>query len=366
MSKVDEALSPSEALVKRGIFSVSLIIFLDAIAGALGFSVLPYYVENLGGSTTTFGALLSTFSTANIVGSLCTGTASDVFGRKPLLLCSLFGLTLGFAASAFAPSIPMLFVARAVVGFSAGVGSTGRAYLADITSPEQRSKAIASLGGLMMFGYAGGPPIGAAIAGLAGLLGFGKGIVLRTPYFVGAVITLVAMLIIPALMPTVGQIKAAKEAEEEKRSAAASTAAADSKGDGAKAAAEGGTMSRSAMLLLGLMLLANMLSQAGVSCFMVLQPIFIKDAFGATRTPRPESRVPSPATHAGPTRHTRGPHAGRTCREYTRARSAGWGSGQFATMMTTFVLGIAIGQIALFGPVSKKVRLRRDCSKTGV
>lgn len=65
---------------------------------------------------------------ANIIASLWIGGASDKFGRKPLMMLSLIGLAFGFAFTAITPSVKYLFVARAIIGFFAGIGSTGRAY----------------------------------------------------------------------------------------------------------------------------------------------------------------------------------------------------------------------------------------------
>ena len=127
-----EGKDTAEQLVKRGMRSVSIIMFLDALAASLGVSVLPYYVTSLGGTDAQFGAVLSTFAAANIVASLWIGGASDKFGRKPLLMSSLIGLSIGFSLTALTPNVALLFVARATIGFFAGIGSTGRAYGAPV------------------------------------------------------------------------------------------------------------------------------------------------------------------------------------------------------------------------------------------
>ena len=133
-------MADSNALRSRGLFYASLILFVDALAASLGISVLPYFVNEIGGDPATFGFLFSTFAAANIIASLWIGAASDKLGRKPLLVSSLFGMSLGFFGTGLTTSIPVLFAARATIGFFAGVGSTARAYVADLCpSQEQRA-----------------------------------------------------------------------------------------------------------------------------------------------------------------------------------------------------------------------------------
>ena len=263
----------AEKLVARGVKSVQLVMFIDALASSLGVSVLPYYVQTLGGTPSQFGALLSTFASANIIASLWIGSASDKFGRKPLLVLSLIGLSVGFSGCALTPSMGLLFVARAIIGFFAGVGSTGRAYVADICTKEERGKVIASLGGLMMFGYAAGPPIGAAICGVVSIFGLRAEEQQRTPFFAGAFFSLVAVVIVSVQMPTVATIKAAKAADESAAAAVTTTAVAVKGTDDT----EGGCRTFTSI---GLLLLSSALAQAAVAGFLVVQPMFIKDMFG--------------------------------------------------------------------------------------
>ena len=94
------------------------------------------------------------------------------------MILSTLGVGLGFLATGAAPTLPALFAARAWLGVCAGTGSTSRAYIADITSPEERTDAMGRAGALMMVGYAAGAPLGSEIAALCG--GF------RAPFFAGA------------------------------------------------------------------------------------------------------------------------------------------------------------------------------------
>ena len=362
----------AKELSDRGVSSVTLIMFLDAIAASLGVSVLPYFVSELGGSPATFGTVLSTFAASNIVASLWIGAASDTFGRKPLLLFSLLGMCVGFFLTGTTQTIHLLFVARATVGFFAGVGSTGRAYVADICTKEERGPAMARLGGVMMFGYAGGPPVGAAIGWAAAQLGFDE---LRAPFFCGAAASMVALAVTSTRMPTVETIKAARLEDSAAADAADPAAASKPADGGGEAGAPGGCATAT---VVGLLLLQNVLVQASTSCFLVLQPLLIREAFGWG------------SAQAGHARRSRGSCTTRDMDldlDLTWSMGHGhgawgmrhgawaWGMGhgawvmgiaaviatsavasQFAIMMTAFILMMAVVQVSLFGPAQKKVK----------
>eukprot|EP00908_Phaeocystis_cordata_P012625 Transcript_2361.p1 GENE.Transcript_2361~~Transcript_2361.p1 ORF type:complete len:519 (-),score=243.95 Transcript_2361:127-1683(-) len=299
----------SADLKKRGLFFASLILFTDALAGSLGISVLPYFVQTLGGEDSQFGLLISTFATANILASLWIGTASDKFGRMPLLIASLVGMSIGFVATGLTTSIGLLFVARFTIGFFAGVGATARAYVAEICdSSEEKAKNMAQLGGLMMLGYAAGPPVGSALQGVVGALGFGNG--LRTPFLAGGTLTICMSVVVALRMPRVRDIKAAAAADA---AAAASTTDADAT-PSVEPPSE--PLTPSQVIALGLLLLNNILAQVGMAMFIVVMPLFIKDMFG-------------------------------------------WGAAQFGILMSVFILGMAIGQIALFPKLAKAFGMMR-------
>ena len=126
----------------------------------LGLSVLAYFLEDLGGSVLELGSLFATFAIFNIAASTWSGYASDKLGRRPVLVVSTFGVSVGFLLTGTAQSVPWLFVARAWLGFWSGVASVGRAYIADVTSPSHRTDAMGKAGAVMMVGYAVGAPLG--------------------------------------------------------------------------------------------------------------------------------------------------------------------------------------------------------------
>ena len=148
------------ALQARAVRGALVVLFIDAMCVFLGLSVLAYFLEDLGGSVLELGSLFATFAIFNIAASTWSGYASDKLGRRPVLVVSTFGVSVGFLLTGTAQSVTWLFVARAWLGFWSGVASVGRAYIADVTSPSHRTDAMGKAGAVMMVGYAVGAPLG--------------------------------------------------------------------------------------------------------------------------------------------------------------------------------------------------------------
>jgi DHA1 family tetracycline resistance protein-like MFS transporter len=124
------------------------------------------------------------------------GMLSDRYGRRPVMLLSIFGLFIDFLFMAFAPSLAWLFVGRVLNGVTAASFSTGNAYVADITPPERRARNVGIMGSAFGFGFMIGPTIG-------GLLGE---ISLRLPFMAAAALCLAnfvyGLLVLPeSLVP---------------------------------------------------------------------------------------------------------------------------------------------------------------------
>ncbi len=123
------------------------------------------------------------------------GMLSDRFGRRPVLLVSIFGLTVDFLFMALSPNLGWLFVGRILNGITAASFSTANAYVADITAPENRARNFGMLGSAFGFGFMIGPTIG-------GLLGE---VSLRLPFYAAAGLCLVnavyGLFVLPESLP---------------------------------------------------------------------------------------------------------------------------------------------------------------------
>jgi DHA1 family tetracycline resistance protein-like MFS transporter len=156
---------------------IFITIFIDLVGFGIVIPVLPLYAERYGASEATVGILLATYSAMQFVFAPILGKLSDRVGRRPVLLVSLIGTSIGFLLMGFAPSMPVgfavlgmaptlvwLFVARVIDGISGGNISTAQAYIADVTPPEERSKGMGLIGAAFGLGFIFGPAIGGALS----------------------------------------------------------------------------------------------------------------------------------------------------------------------------------------------------------
>jgi DHA1 family tetracycline resistance protein-like MFS transporter len=131
------------------------------------------------GGWLTFAYAITQFIFAPLIGNL-----SDKFGRRPIILLSLFAFSLDYLLLAFAPTITWLFIGRIIAGISGASITTASAYIADVSTPENRAKNFGMIGAAFGLGFIIGPVIG-------GLLGqFGS----RVPFYAAAVLCLLNFL----------------------------------------------------------------------------------------------------------------------------------------------------------------------------
>jgi len=163
-----------------------LVIFLTVFVNLVGFGIiiplLPFYAETFGASPVVIGLLFAAFSIAQLVAAPVLGALSDRFGRRPVLIFSLIGTVISFAMLAVAQSLAMLFAARVIDGLSGGNITIARAYIGDVTEPDERAKAFGFLGAAFGLGFIVGP-------GLAGLFAH---ISYTAPIWAAAAVTLIA------------------------------------------------------------------------------------------------------------------------------------------------------------------------------
>jgi len=123
------------------------------------------------------------------------GMLSDRFGRRPVLLTSVFGLGVDYLFMALAPTLAWLFVGRVINGVTSASFSTANAYIADVTEPENRAKAYGLMGAAFGIGFILGPIVG-------GWLGAYN---LRWPFYLSAALALInwlyGMFVLPESLP---------------------------------------------------------------------------------------------------------------------------------------------------------------------
>ena len=145
-----------------------VIIFLTVFIDLLGFGIiiplLPFYAESYGASAFTVGLLGTVFSLMQfIVAPLC-GRWSDRIGRRPVILYGLLASAVAYVALALADSLALIFAARILGGIAGGNIPTAQAYIADVTTPENRAKGMGLVGAAFGLGFIFGPAIGGILA----------------------------------------------------------------------------------------------------------------------------------------------------------------------------------------------------------
>jgi DHA1 family tetracycline resistance protein-like MFS transporter len=144
------------------------VLFITILVNLIGFGIiiplLPFYATTYGASPFVVGLLFASFSASQLIAAPVLGAWSDRWGRRPVLILSLVGTAVSFAMLAMAESLTMLFAARIVDGLSGGNITTARAYIADVTTEEDRAKAYGYLGAAFGLGFIIGPALGGAFS----------------------------------------------------------------------------------------------------------------------------------------------------------------------------------------------------------
>lgn len=163
------------------LFIILLTLVLDAMGIGLMIPVLPDLIREVTGGGTAnaalWGGILSaTFAGMQFLFGPLLGNLSDRFGRRPVLLVSLFVMAIDYIIMALAQTIWLLLAARIAGGITAATQSTAAAYIADISRPEERGANFGLVGAAFGIGFVLGPLMG-------GLLGeFGT----RAPFYAAA------------------------------------------------------------------------------------------------------------------------------------------------------------------------------------
>jgi MFS transporter, DHA1 family, tetracycline resistance protein len=141
-------------------------VFIDLVGFGIVIPVLPFYAEGTRFNATprTVGLLFASYSVMQLLFAPVLGRLSDKYGRRPVLLISIIGTGIGFLILGFATTLWMLFVGRILDGISGGNISTAQAYIADITTKEDRAKGMGLLGAAFGLGFIFGPAIGGILS----------------------------------------------------------------------------------------------------------------------------------------------------------------------------------------------------------
>ncbi len=149
---------------KKSLLIIFLVVFIDLLGFGIVIPILPYYAKSFGASATTLGLLMMSYSLMQFLFAPFWGKLSDKFGRRPIILTSIGGIGVSLLILGFAHSLTWLFVGRILAGFFGANIAVASAYIADITSPENRAKGMGMIGASFGLGFLFGPAIGGILS----------------------------------------------------------------------------------------------------------------------------------------------------------------------------------------------------------
>lgn len=185
--------SADEKFFTRPLLLIYLTVFIDLVGFGIVIPALPYYVESEIFRATPFeiGLLFASYSLMQFVFSPILGSLSDKYGRRPILFFSILGSAVGYLFIGFAFALWMVFLGRIVAGITGGNISTAQAYIADVTTKENRAKGMGIFGAMFGLGFVFGPAIGGILSRYG----------IHVPFLFAAVLSLVNAVLLYFILP---------------------------------------------------------------------------------------------------------------------------------------------------------------------
>ncbi|MRH44357.1 MFS transporter [Aquibacillus halophilus] len=176
---------------KKALPILFAVMFLVMVGFGIIIPVLPFYAEEMGASPTQLGLLMAVYSLMQLLFAPIWGRISDRIGRKPVIMIGIFGLALSFFLMAISSTLWMLFAARIIGGLLSSANMpTVMAYVADITSDEDRGKGMGIIGASIGLGFIFGPAIGGVFSEIS----------LSLPFYIAGASSLLTFLLVTLLL----------------------------------------------------------------------------------------------------------------------------------------------------------------------
>jgi len=170
---------------KGALIFIFITVLIDIIGIGIIIPVIPTIITDLTGASLNQASIIGGWMMACYAGmqflfSPVLGEISDQYGRKPILLLALFGLSIDYILHALAPTITWLFIARILGGITGSSHSVATSYIADVSTKENKAKNFGLVGAAFGLGFVIGPALGGI---------FGE-IDTRLPFYIAAGLSL--------------------------------------------------------------------------------------------------------------------------------------------------------------------------------
>jgi len=218
-------------LKKGSLATVFLVVLIDLIGFGLVLPLLPFYAREFAATPVVIGLLYSIYSVAQLFFSPIWGSLSDRVGRRPVMLLSTGGAVVAYIIFGLAGSLAVLFLSRLVAGVMGGNIATAQAYIADVTTDEDRAKGMGLIGAAFGIGFVLGPALASGLihpgfqawvdaAGFQQLAGWMEAHRFGLPGFFAAFLSLCSFLMVLFFLPETVTREDAAGAESDSASSA--------------------------------------------------------------------------------------------------------------------------------------------------
>ena len=176
---------------KKALPILFLVMFLVMVGFGIIIPVLPFYAEEIGANPTELGLLMAVYSLMQLIFAPIWGQISDRIGRKPVMMLGIAGLAISFFIQAVSTQLWMLFAARILGGILSSANMpTAMAYVADITTEENRGKGMGIIGAATGLGFVFGPAIGGIFSKIS----------LNMPFYLASGSSLITLFLVLILL----------------------------------------------------------------------------------------------------------------------------------------------------------------------
>lgn len=153
-----------EPFFTKPLLIIFLTIFIDLVGFGIVIPLLPFFAEEFNATPVDIGLLMASFSLMQFIFAPIWGHLSDRYGRRPILFFTILGSSVGYLMLGFAGSLAVIYAGRILAGITGGNLSTAQAYIADVTSRENRARGMGLFGMAFGLGFILGPAISGVLS----------------------------------------------------------------------------------------------------------------------------------------------------------------------------------------------------------